>query len=140
MLNTAVCLADGRTDIIAIPSFLVIVEPASCSKDEWQELCVLVHALDDHDMKVLLAQPSQHRKKLPSYNVIKTPARLDATFLKFLMLSRRAKVARQRAIHQKTERRMLRLMYMLRQLETYQPLRVQGVAQELMASDRCCAS
>ena len=137
-VKAGICLyvAQCAIDLVAVPCFLSIVNPALLSADEWQLVCDVHQEASDHDNKFLLTRPSPHKAVLPVHNRITTPPKIDENFLKFLFLRLRATVARQRAIHEKTERRMLRLMYVLRQLEVQQSLRLQDVAHTFETSLR----
>jgi len=135
-INVQVCQVENATDLIALPSFLAIVDPQLLSGEAWDELCDGYRAMQDTGMKFLLIQPSPHGDKMPQFNVLKTPQNLDATYLKFLMLRTRASVARRMAAYRRPEKRIIRMMYMLCQLENAPPLRLQDVAREFEASVR----
>jgi hypothetical protein len=134
--NVHLCFATCETDLIAIPAFLAIVDPALLTAAEWTSLCEAYSEMQDQNMKFLLVSPSPHCAKLPAFNRVKAPEKLDETYFKFLMLRTRATIARRMAAFRRPEKRIIRMMYMLQKLENEPPLRLQDVAQEFGASVR----
>lgn len=114
-LNVKLCLTDIITDVIAIPSFLCIICPISLCNDNLTELGSWLAEMNDPSVRVLFTEKcGQHH--IPSRNLIRNPDQLDTGFLKFLILRTRARIKRGKAAWERAERRIVRMMHMIRSL------------------------
>ena len=124
------------TDLIAIPSFLTILDPSLVSKTGWDQFIDFLAEVGDNAYKVVLTAPGSHRRTLPCCNLISTPGTIDWSFLKFLLLRMRATVARRRRVFEKKERQILRILWMLRLLDRGKEVALRDVATEFDTSLR----
>ena len=87
-LKVHLFVADSTTDVIAVPSFLVVINPDGISQSELAELGSWMCEMDDPSMKILLTRNSK-TSSIPSRNRIREPSELNDEFLKFLILRTR---------------------------------------------------
>jgi hypothetical protein len=106
------------------------------NKKDWDELCGWLVEMDDPHTKVLLIGSSPHAGKLPAKNLVRTPRRIDQTFLKLLLVHLRSTYERRKQKAQRAGRQMLRLMYMLARFDRKEAVKVREVAKEFGVSHR----
>lgn len=126
----------STTDLVAVGCLLAIVDPTLVSKKDWEELCGWYMEMDDPGMKILLVTPSKHKVKLLPKNIIKTPKKIDKTFLKLLLVHQRSTFERRKKVFEKKERQIIRLMYALAKLDQGHSIRVRDLAKEFQVSKR----
>ena len=124
------------TDLVAVGCLLAIVDPSLVGKKEWEDLCGWYEEMDDPGMKVLLTSPPNHKAKLLAKNIIKTPKKIDKTFLKLLIVHQRSTIERRKKIFEKKERQIVRLMYALSKLDQGHSIRVGDIAKEFQVTRR----
>lgn len=122
------------TNILAIGCDLAILDPTMLAEDEWDCLCEVYSSYVDVDFKAILVKRSPYKASLPKRNSKHAPEPLSAGFLREEML-RSARVPKSRAIWQKKERQIQRLMYMLHRLDTSE-LRLRDVVERFEVSMR----
>jgi hypothetical protein len=71
--------AEGFFDLISIPAFLAIIDPALIPPSHWQVVCLasLEMADYDSDLKLLLVHPASHEDSLAAHSVAEAPKRWD---------------------------------------------------------------
>ncbi len=126
--------AASYTDVLAIGCDLAVLDPALLSEQEWNCLCEVYGSYVDIEFRVLLVKPSPFKMKLPGRNVIKPPAEMDVSFLRGTMI-RAARRKEGRDACEKRERQIVRMMHMLRLLDSG-GLRVRDVAAHFEVSPR----
>jgi len=89
------------TDLIAVPSFLSIINPNLVKPRDWNELCGWYRELDDHEMKILLTGRSKHRKKIPTFNLLKRPSKINDDYIKFLIIRCHSVFLKKKKIYEK---------------------------------------
>lgn len=124
------------TDLVAVGCLLAIVDPALVGQKDWEDLCGWYEEMDDPEMKVLLTSPPNHKAKLPTKNLIKTPKKIDRTFLKLLIVHQRSTIERRKKVFEKKERQIIRLMYALSKLDQGHSIRVRDIAKEFQVTKR----
>ncbi len=135
LLKVNLFLAEQFEDIVAIPSFLSIINPSMLSETEWNTLGNFLAEIDDNSYKFLLTDSSE-QQQIPRNNLITTPESLTENFIKFLILKTRSTYKRRRGIWEKTERRIVRLIYILRILDSGKSFKTADIAKEFSISKR----
>lgn len=126
--------ATSYTDVLAIGCDLAVLDPALLSEPEWNCLCEVYGSYVDIEFRVLLVRASPFKMKLPVRNVLKPPAEMGVSFLRGTMI-RAARRKEGRDDCEKRERQIVRLMHMLRLLDSG-GLRVRDVAAHFEVSPR----
>ena len=134
-LNSKLCWAEDSTDILATPSFLNIINPGLLSDQEKAMLKSFLDDIQDNSWKFLLTDKSEP-EFIPPRNRIKHPETITDDFLKFLILKTRSTYKRRRKIWEKTERRIVRLIYMMRILDSGNSFSTAEIAKEFSVSKR----
>jgi DNA-binding Lrp family transcriptional regulator len=124
------------SDLIAVPSFLCVIEADLLNDDEWNDFIASLKEMDDSCFKILLTDCSKREPCVPSTNAIRHPEKITEDFLKFLIMKTRSSVLRKRAIEKKSLRRIVRLMHIIRILQNKGVLRLKETAKELEVSKR----
>ncbi len=127
--------ADCATDLIGAPYFLAIVDPTLVSEHEWADFCEYLKDSTDTDTKVMLSAHTSTTNVLPGPNRLKQ-CNTDVATLKFTMLRLRAIVAKRRASYERVESRIVRIMWMARELQSAGGLRLRDAAKEFQTSVR----
>ena len=122
------------TNFIAVWCDLAVVDPTLLSEQEWGCLCDLFGSYVDVQFKMLLVKPSPHKAGLPGRNVVHAPAELSVDYLREQML-KATKPPKSKAVWEKRERQIVRLMYMLKCLDASE-LRMRDVAERFEVSLR----
>lgn len=104
------------TNFIAIWCDLAVVDPTLLSEEAWNVLCDLYGSYVDVEFRMLLVQPCPYAAKLPTRNVIHAPAPLTVGYLRDQMV-RAAKPPQSKAVWEKRERQIVRLMFMIKCLD-----------------------
>ena len=123
------------TDLIAIPSMLVVAN-ADALGPQLDTLLSWVVALDDDDYRLLLTTKPARIPSALRRNIIDPPAAWDEDYFKFLLLQRRKAVERRDKERRQYDRRVFRLMYILRDLSRKRRVRAADLAQEFNVSLR----
>ena len=126
--------ASGYTDVLAIGCDLAVVDPTILAEREWNCLCEVYSAYVDVEFRILLIRPSHYEKAFPERNAIQAPVALSVAFVRGVMLRAAARCARKAAC-EKRERQIVRLMHMLRRLDSG-GLRIRDVAAHFEVSVR----
>lgn len=134
-LNSKLCWAEDATDILATPSFLNIINPSLLSDEEKIMLKSFLDDIQDSSWKILLTDKSEP-KFIPLRNRIKHPETITEDFIKFLILKTRSTYKRRRKIWEKTERRIVRLIFMMRILDGGNSFTTAEIAKEFSVSKR----
>jgi len=134
-LNVKLCRAEQVEDVLAVRAFLNIIDRGLLSDRDLDILRSFLEDIDDASWKVLLTGASVS-SELPGKNLIRMPERLTDDFIKFLILKTRSTYKRRRAIWEKTERRIVRLVYMMRILESGRSFLLRNIAKEFDVSLR----
>lgn len=134
-LKVKIWWAKCYQDILAVPSFLCIVNPQDISAKDWKELVSNVEELDDPNMKIYLTG-EQRKPSLPAKFVVKPPAKESEDFLKFLLIKTRAKIERKKQNSDKAIRKITRLMFILRELDNGYPVKISKIAEKLEVAVR----
>jgi len=135
LLNVDLIVADCVSDIVVFPSFLTIIDPQNHSKDDMSGLSQWITEWNTPHCKVLLI--SEHEAlNFPARNLVRRPKTLDNDYLKFLILRTRSKIRGMKAKWERTERRIVRLMYMVRLFDCDIPFKVSEIASEFDVSKR----
>jgi hypothetical protein len=122
------------TNFVAVWCDLAVVDPTLMSEQEWGCLCELFGSYVDVQFKMLLVKPSPHKATLPARNVVNAPAGFTSDYLKGQML-RAGRPPKSKAVWEKKERQIVRLMYMLKCLDASE-LRIRDVAERFEVSPR----
>jgi hypothetical protein len=63
--------AKGHADLVTIPAFLAIIDPALLPEEQWVALCADSGEMADYDsdIRFLLAKPSPHEEELAAQSV-----------------------------------------------------------------------
>ena len=122
------------TNILAIGCDLAVIDPTLLDEEEWNTLCEVYGSYVDVEFKMLLVKPSPYKSTMPARNVTHAPAELTVECL-HQQMSRAARVPKSKAIWQKRERQITRMMYMLQCLDTSE-LRLRDVAERFEVSVR----
>jgi len=123
-------------DVVAVPAFLAVVNPDLFPAKEWKEICGWYREMADPDKKVFLTKKSLHSSKLPAGNLIKRPKKVDDYFIKFMMAKTKATRRRREKRYEKKENQIVRLVYMIHQLENGKTVRLANVAEKFGVSLR----
>lgn len=134
-LNVKLFIADCVSDVIAVPSFLSIIDPQVAEVNDLEMLSQVISEMDDPSCKILFTSETDEAG-LPFRNLVKRPTKMDDDFLKFLILRTRSKIRGMKARWEKTERRLVRLMHMVRLLDTGIPFTVKEIATEFQVTKR----
>ncbi len=124
------------SDLIAVPSFLAIINPTLLDNDAWDNLIVYLNEVNDPSFKILFTDYCAREPRIPYVNIIKQPEVITEEFLKFLILKTRSTVNRKKAIETKALRRIVRLMHIIRILQNGGTLRLKDISSELEVSSR----
>ncbi len=134
-LDTELLLVEDGTDILAFGSFLNIINPNLLSDGEKTMLKSYLDDIEDSSKKFLLIDKSSP-DFIPARNRVKLPEIVTEEFLKFLILKTRSTYKRRRQIWEKTERRIVRLIYMMRILDSGNSFKTSEIAKEFSVSIR----
>lgn len=127
---------DVWQDLVAVPAFLAMVNPNLFPSGEWKDICEWYREMSDPDMKVFLVKKSPHRSKLPAENTITRPKKVDDYFIKFMIAKTKATRRRREKRFEKKEGQIVRMVYMMHQLEKGNTVRLANVAEKFGVSLR----
>lgn len=118
------------TDLIGAPYFLALVDPGQIAGRDWSEFCEYLADASDTETRILLTQPRHHyADTLPKSNAVAL-ADAEHASLKFLMLRLRAATERRHAVWERAERRIVRILWMVRELQGPEGLRLRHASRE----------
>jgi len=125
-LKVRVFTAESLTDLIAIPAFMVVIDPGDLSLEEREEFETWIEFtignISPREFGVLFTRvPSVQLPKAFSKFVLRTPDNLDADFFKLKLLNKRMSSRGHQRNIAGLERRIFRLLRILK------VLRVEGV-------------
>jgi len=122
------------TNFLAIWCDLAVTDPTLLSEAQWNCLCEVFGSYVDVQFKMVLVKASPYAAKLPSRNVVSAQEELTVTSLRELM-RRAAQTPKSKAVWEKRERQIVRLMVMLKSLETSE-LRMRDIVERFDISPR----
>jgi len=134
-LKVKLWIADSATDVLAVPSFLSIIDPQVAEADDLEMLSQVISEMDDPSCKILFTSDID-TAGFPPRNLVRRPSNLDDDFLKFLILKTRSKIRGMKARWERTEGRLVRLMHMVRLLDTGIPFSVAEISSEFLVTKR----
>lgn len=118
-LKVKVFYADCVPDLIAVPSFLIIADPGGIKKSEMEDYYDFISQADDKDYQVLFTrQPKLNVPHKIKKCFVKTPERFDYDYFKFTILKRKAAYNRRLTNRRKYDKKIFRLMYIIRALRS----------------------
>lgn len=134
-LKVKLCVAQTLTEFLAIPFFLAFINPQAPSEDGWSRLAEWMEERDANHYKILLTEdPPGDAPRTRS--LVTTPKEITPDFIKFLILKTRASMRRTSRLWSKTERRIVRIMYMLREMDMGRTIRTAEIAREFDVTQR----
>ena len=136
-LNVSCFRGTTLTDLIAVPCFLVIMNPSEVSKENLEELYAWVEEMGDKDYVVFFSRlptPPPPRKLERHFTV--TDSLPDKQTIKLTILQRRSAVSRRKKELRKYDRRIFRLMFILRELRKTKIVCTKGLAREFNVTSR----
>lgn len=80
-------------DLIALPAYLVVVDPTMLTDDEWSEWCRWLRDAEGAGQRVLPIGPARHREGVPEANLTSLPQPLGLPELAQLLASLRRAAA-----------------------------------------------
>lgn len=128
--------ARNITDIIAIPCMLIIANPGKLTDDQLKRLYECFLELGDRDSQVIFTQAP--RVPVPE-GLIKSFPRMQAGWdksLKFILLKRRSAMTRREKEHRKYDRKIFRLMHIIRALRGAKTVYTRDLCSEFRTSQR----
>jgi hypothetical protein len=138
-LRVDICVSGTVTDLVAVPAFMIIVNPQSLNDDDTKELFQLFSFLqetgDPRSFCILFtsAPPFKIPKTVRKF-MISTPSTLDYEYLKLKILSKRSSSRRHEKQHRDYDRRVFRLLKMLNVLKSEGGLHVEDMCHEFGVS------
>ena len=124
------------TDLIAIPSMLSVVDPSAMEPRDLADVLDWVTDLEDPQYRILFTEAVTGLSNRLSRNVIAAPACWSYDHFKFLLLKLRA-AARRRAHECRTyDRKLFRLVYVLREFHSKKKVNTRELANAFNVSIR----
>jgi hypothetical protein len=79
--------AKGHADLVTIPAFLAIIDPALLPEEQWVALCADSGEMADYDsdIRFLMVQPSPHEQELAPQSIEEWPGVPDGKQLILVM-------------------------------------------------------
>ncbi|MHB8111698.1 MAG: DeoR family transcriptional regulator [Syntrophorhabdaceae bacterium] len=134
-LKVTICWADCVTDLIAVPAFMNIINPLGLTEEETDEIfqwfSFLEETGDPSSFCVLFtsAPPFKIPPKVGKY-VLRTPEFIDNDYLKLKILNKRASTTRHNNQHQSYDRKIFRLLKILKVLKSEGIMYVEDMCNE----------
>lgn len=140
-LNVTICWADCVTDLIAVPAFVNIINPLDMTENETDEMFQLFTFLeetgDPKSLCILFApEPPFKIPKGVEKFVIKTPGAIDEGYLKLKILNKRAAASRHNKQHRDYDRKIFRLLKIMKVLNSERILYVEDMCNEFNVSPK----
>ena len=127
---------DCSTDLIAIPSMLSVVDPSAMEPRDLADVLDWVTDLEDPQYRILFTEAVTGLSNRLSRNVIAAPSCWSHDHFKFLLLKLRA-ASRRRAHECRTyDRKLFRLVYVLREFHSKKKVNTRELANEFNVSIR----
>ena len=140
-LKVTICCADCVTDLIAVPAFMNIINPQSLTEKDMDEIFQLFSFLEETgDPKSLcILFTSAPLFKIPKgveKFVIKTPETIDEEYLKLKILNKRAAATRHNQQHRDYDRKIFRLLKIMKVLKSERVMYVEDMCNEFNVSPK----
>lgn len=140
-LKVTICWADCVTDLIAVPAFMNIINPLDMTENETDEMfqlfTFLEEAGDPKSLCILFTSdpPFKILKGVEKF-IIKTPAIIDEGYLKLKILNKRAAAARHNKQNRDYDRKIFRLLKILKVLKSDGVLYIADMCNEFNVSPK----
>jgi len=140
-LKVTICCADCVTDLIAVPAFMNIINPLDMTEHETDEMFQLFSFLeeagDPKSLCILFTSipPFKMPKGVEKF-VIKTPGTIDEGYLRLKILNKRAAATRHNKQHRDYDRKIFRLLKIMKVLKTEGILYVEDMCNEFNVSPK----
>jgi len=140
-LKVTICWADCVTDLIAVPAFMNIINPLDMTEHETDEMFQLFSFLketgDPKSLCILFTSilPFKMPKGVEKF-VIKTPGTIDEGYLRLKILNKRAAATRHNKQHRDYDRKIFRLLKIMKVLKSEGILYVEDMCNEFNVSPR----
>ena len=134
-------MARDITDLIAVPAFMVIINPKSVAPNDMTELFqfldLVAEANDTKTTGILfLSQPLFPLALKYKKFIIMSPNNIDREELRLVMLNRRSAARRRRNAAKQYDKKIFRLMKMILMLKSGDVLRVDRLVSEFNVSSK----
>lgn len=125
------------TDLIAVPSFLMVVDFSKIKKTvihrvyEW-----MLEALCKDDCILFVKEPPVQPPAGLQSRIIPNPKILTGDYIKFLILKRRAAVLRKSKANRSYDKKLFRLLFIIRQLRSRKIVYTKDLREEFNVTSR----
>lgn len=127
---------DCSTDLIAIPSMLSVVDPSAMEPRALADVLDWVTDLEDTQYRILFTEEVPGLPQRLSRSIIATPSCWSQDHFKFLLLKLRAAVRRREHECRAYDRKLFRLIYVLREFHSKKKVNTRELANEFNVSIR----
>jgi len=140
-LKLEICYSKIVSDLIAVPAFINIINPQSLTEKEMEEMhgffSYIEEAEDPKSLCIIFTSepPFKITKGVEKF-IIKTPAIIDEGYLKLKILNKRAATARHNKQHRDYDRKIFRLLKMLKVLKSEGVLYIADMCNEFNVSPK----
>ncbi|KAF0159061.1 MAG: hypothetical protein FD159_808 [Syntrophaceae bacterium] len=140
-LKATICWADCVSDLIAVPSFMNIINPLDLTEEETDEIfqwfSFLEEAGDPNSLCVLFtsAPPFKIPPKVEKY-ILRTPEFIDDDYLKLKILNKKAAATRHNKQHRGYDRKIFRLLKIMKVLKSEGIMYVEDMRNEFSISPK----
>jgi len=140
-LKVTICWADCVSDLIAVPAFMNIINPLDLTEEETDEIfqwfSFLEEAGDQNSLCVLFTSvpPFKIPAKVEKY-VLRTPEFIDDDYLKLKILNKRASATRHNGQRQSYDRKVFRLLKIVKILKSEGIMYVEDMCNEFNISPK----
>lgn len=139
-LKITICWADCVTDLIAVPAFMNIVNPLGLTEETveiFQWFSFLEETGDPSSLCVFFTSvpPFKIPPKVEKY-VLRTPEFIDDNYLKLKILNKRASATRHNNQHKSYDRKIFRLLKIMKVLKSQDIMYVEDMCNEFNVSQK----
>ncbi len=140
-LKLKICYSEIVTDLIAIPSFMNIIDPKTLTEKETKEMhgffLYLEEAEDPRSLCIIFTSdpPFKIPKGVRKF-IIKTPGTIDVGYLKLRILNKKAAATRHNKQRRSYDRRIFRLLKMLKVLKSEGVMYIEDMCNEFNVSPK----